>query len=225
MDGSNVTARLDAFERLSPLRGKRLLDFGCGNGIYTIKMGSRFTETAGIDVLPGHIEEARQRALEAGVTVDLRTVEGSLPWADGYFDAVTMIEVLEHVEDEYDSLTEIRRVMSGDGRLYVSVPNRYFPFETHGMHLGDRYVQHNVPFITWIPPLHRRVSEARSYTYSSLKRLLEDVGFIVSAPQYIMPPFEKSPIARKLIAPVSEWLETSPLRSFGVSVLVVARPL
>jgi SAM-dependent methyltransferase len=188
-------------------------------------MGSRFAETAGVDVVPSHVDDAKRRALEAGLATDFRAVEGTLPWADGYFDTVTLIEVLEHVEDEYDSLTEIRRVLSKDGRLYVSVPNRYFPFETHGMLIGDHFVQHNVPFITWIPPLHRRISEARSYTYSSLKRLLEEVGFMVSAPEYIMPPFEKSPLAQKWFAPVAERVETSFLRGFGVSVLVVARPL
>ena len=166
-------------------------------------MGSRFDKTMGIDVIPSRIEDARHRAIDAGLNAEFQTVEGNLPWEDGHFDVVTMIEVLEHVEDERGSLAEVRRVLSKSGRLYLSVPNRYFPFETHGLRIGDHMVQHKVPFVSWIPPLHRRICEARTYTYSSLTRLLQSCGFTVSRPEYIMPPYESSPTADRWLGPIT----------------------
>ena len=59
---------------------------------------------------------------------------------DAHFDVVSTIEVLEHVRDVDMAMSEIVRVLKPGGALLVSVPNRYFPFETHLVKFGRRQV-------------------------------------------------------------------------------------
>jgi 2-polyprenyl-3-methyl-5-hydroxy-6-metoxy-1,4-benzoquinol methylase len=54
------------------------------------------------------------------------------------FDAVTTIEVLEHVRDLDRSIAEVHRVLKPGGRFLITSPNRLFPFETHGFLIGGR---------------------------------------------------------------------------------------
>lgn len=100
--------------------GSRILDAGCGTGGFlrwALDNGS-FASAAGIDIGSKAVELARERVPEADLRVGpLR----SLPFADGSFDLVVTHDVLQHVpEDEVDeSLRELRRVLAGDGLLFV----------------------------------------------------------------------------------------------------------
>ena len=59
-------------------------------------------------------------------------VKGGLPFADGTFDRVFMLEVLEHVENPSQCLREVKRVLNSTGRLILSVPNPYCWNELYG---------------------------------------------------------------------------------------------
>jgi ubiquinone/menaquinone biosynthesis C-methylase UbiE len=225
-DGVNVASRIAAFERLSSLRGHRLLDFGCGSGVYTVKLAVGFDEVCGVDVEERRLDLARDRAVAAGRSIDFRLANSKLPWPDGHFDVVTMIEVLEHVADEELALSEIRRVLSADGRFFISVPNRLFPLELHSLRVRGRAVNPRMmPFLPWVPPAHSHFSEARSYTYRSIRMRLLSMGFAVSAPEYVMPGFESSTSLGRFVNPITSAVDRSALRCFGMCVLMVARPL
>jgi len=225
-DGRAVPARLAAFDRIVPLRGDDVLDYGCGNGIYTVRIAERFHHTAGVEVEENRLEEAKRLAEERGAAIDFRLAQDTLPFRDASFDCVTMIEVLEHVSDERASLAEIRRVLRPDGRLYVSVPNRLFPIETHSVLWRGKWINgKRLPGLPWIPPIHRRTASARTYTTRSLRSLLISEGFSMSNPEFIMPPFDNWQAGERWIRPLCERLEHGPLRRFGVSMLVVARSI
>src|SRR5207253_1273786 len=97
---SAIAKRLGAFERHWPLRGQRLLDVGCGNGMYTIRMAEHFDETHAIDVERHRLDQFRRTLagskLGGKVTVREMSAE-TLDYPDGYFDVVTAIEVIEHI--------------------------------------------------------------------------------------------------------------------------------
>lgn len=62
-------------------------------------------------------------------------------------DVVFAIEVLEHVEDLDKSLLEINRILKPKGCLYLTVPNKYFPFDTHMIYFGKFYLKGKfIPF-------------------------------------------------------------------------------
>ena len=226
-NASGVSKRLDAFARLIRVSGEHLLDVGCGNGAYTLAMANSFERVDAIDVEPVRIaalsEEVAERGLQSTFSVHLMSA-ADLAFADGTFDVVTAIEVLEHLPDLPRSLAEVRRVMRDDGVLLVTVPNRLFPLETHSVVVaGRRFPGRRLPFLPYVPPLHARWSEARTFTTRTLAATMRAAGFAPSATTHVMPPFDRWSNGRRVLKPVTDRLEASPLAAFGVSIVMACR--
>ena len=187
--GRNVSGRLRAMSRLGELSGGSLLDVGCGTGEYTVRLATAFDRTVAIDVEPQRLDILREAA-PAGLEVHQMSVN-AMELASHSFDVVTMIEVLEHLSEPVGALTEIRRVLCPGGSLFLTTPARRWPLEQHGVILaGRRRSSVTLPFVTWIPPLHRRVSDAAAFTESSLRRLGRESGLEFVGCTYMMPPLD-----------------------------------
>lgn len=107
-------------------RGKRLLDVGCGDGDFASLVADRFEELHGVDFAGVALERARARGVRTE-TVDLD--KDSLPYADGFFDAVACLDVVEHVYDPVRLMRECRRVIAPDGRFVITTVNmRYLKY-------------------------------------------------------------------------------------------------
>ena len=173
-------------------RGDRLLDVGCGNGAQTVQLLDRFRQVVGLDVVREHLETFH-RALAGFDGTNCSTVlyDGTrMPFHDGEFDAVLSIETLEHVRSEQQLLSEIRRVLRPEGMLVLSVPNKWWIFETHGANL-PLLPWNRVPFFSWLPPaIHGRFARARIYTHRGTLRLLAAAGFQVLASRYLTAPMD-----------------------------------
>lgn len=107
-------------------KGNNALDIGCGEGTLAAAMATRFTHVAGVDISANAVAAARQRGIDAKqVNIDTEP----LPYADGAFDTITCLDVLEHVFDPRISAREIARVCAPGGSLVITTPNmRYFRF-------------------------------------------------------------------------------------------------
>jgi SAM-dependent methyltransferase len=201
-----------------------LLDVGCASGEYTEELALGFTRTDGIDIEPERLEIFDKRLAERGTAHRISISQMSaerMAFPDETFDAVSAIEVLEHIPDLNAALGEIHRVLRPGGRFLVTGPNRFFPLETHGVILnGKRYPSTRAPFVTWIPPLHRRMADARSFTVTSLRRTIQPHGFRLLGWTRLMPPFDRSRMGKK-IRTVTDRLESTPLGVFGVTVVLV----
>jgi SAM-dependent methyltransferase len=87
-----------AFERLGDVRGRDVLDYGCGHGMAAVVLARRGGRVTAFDLSPAYVAEARARAAANGVAVDFVAADGQrLPFADGSFDAVWGHAVLHHV--------------------------------------------------------------------------------------------------------------------------------
>jgi SAM-dependent methyltransferase len=75
----------------------------------------------------------------------------ALPFQNGSFDLVLSHEVLEHVQDDRQAALEMVRVLRSGGRAVIFVPNRGYPFETHGMYWRGRYHFGNIPLVNYLP--------------------------------------------------------------------------
>jgi len=115
-------------ERFVSLRDKRVLDVGCQCGALVVALAEHGANVTGLDVEEPLLEGARARArgYKASATF-VKGVGEKLPFDDRSFDLVTMVDVIEHVEDAAKTLAECARVLAPGGVLYVQGPNRLSP--------------------------------------------------------------------------------------------------
>jgi len=108
-------------EDLKPVTAGRLLDVGCGSGTMAkaLKRERPDLDVHGVDFSGSTIATARRHP--EGVTFAQAPAE-ALPYADGWFDAVTMFDVLEHVDDPARVLAEIARVLKPGGLFHIVLP-------------------------------------------------------------------------------------------------------
>jgi 2-polyprenyl-6-hydroxyphenyl methylase/3-demethylubiquinone-9 3-methyltransferase len=118
--------RLGFIEEHLPLEGKSVLDVGCGGGILSEAMARRGAHVLGIDLAPAPLEVAQLHALEAQVPLEYRLVsaEELAGTAAARFDAVTCMEMLEHVPDPESVMLALARLVRPGGHVFVSTINR-----------------------------------------------------------------------------------------------------
>jgi SAM-dependent methyltransferase len=113
---------MDAFGGLfADGSGRRLLDFGCGAGLFLDLAYERGFEGYGVDLSEDSVEKARQRPSGAhayfGSPMDVPEI------AAGGFDVVTMWSVLAHLATPVEDLTMLRGLLSDDGALMLLTVN------------------------------------------------------------------------------------------------------
>ncbi|HZT05867.1 MAG TPA: class I SAM-dependent methyltransferase [Chloroflexota bacterium] len=228
--GTNVTYRLGKLARHGVLGGV-WLDCGCAEGGYSRALARMGAErVVGIDVETTRVSSARAMGSPAMVrpTYCCASAE-ELPFADESFDGVFLNEVFEHVADESRTLAEIRRVLRPGGVLALMSPNRWFPFEGHGMRLGGWELGFPVPIVPWVPmKLVRPFMHARNYWPGELRNLVSAAGFEIISTSSVFPVFEVYAwLPKRVIRAYQRALPTIErvpvLRRFGVSTCVLAR--
>lgn len=106
-------------------QGKKVLDAACGTGYGAALLAETAAEVLGADIAPEAIEYARQH-YPAPKTWFLRADCLCLPLKSATFDLVVAFEIIEHIRDTAGFLNELRRVLSPDGLLLISTPNRLY---------------------------------------------------------------------------------------------------
>ncbi len=206
----------------APLEGRRVLDVGCGLGMYTAAFLRETPHVFGVEIERERALEARERA--AGI---VQTSGERLPFPDATFDVVFSHEVLEHVTDDRACVAEMVRVTRTGGRIVIFVPNRLYPFETHGIFWRGQYHFGNAPLVNWLPtPLRNYLApHVRAYTAAGLRRLFDGLPVRAVHHTCIFPGYDniiaRAPALGKGLRAVTYALERTPLRAFGLSHLLV----
>ncbi len=221
----SVSSRVELISKHYDLTGKRILDYGCGNGIYTQEIAKKADWVLGIDIEEKRLQEAIKKYKQENL--EFRNCGIEELEIDEKFDVVISIEVLEHVSNEDIVLEKIRDLLVDDGEIIFFVPNKLYPFETHGARIFGRNIHFrgSFPFLSWAPRFIRRFFvQERIYTKRRLKRLFLNHGFQVLEFDYWMPPLDKinSRIAR-FVRKILRIIERTPLKAFGISIFCVAR--
>lgn len=118
--------RLDYIDRLEPLRGKRVLDIGCGGGLLSEGMAARGAQVTGIDMGEAPLSVARLHLYESGLEVDYQHITAEQMAAEhpGAFDIVTCLEMLEHVPAPSSVIAACARLVRPGGLVVFSTINR-----------------------------------------------------------------------------------------------------
>ncbi|MEL6977218.1 MAG: bifunctional 2-polyprenyl-6-hydroxyphenol methylase/3-demethylubiquinol 3-O-methyltransferase UbiG [Pseudomonadota bacterium] len=120
-----VPARLRWFDRFIDWNGEAVLDLGCAGGFMAEALHERGAVVSGLDPAAEAIEAAKAHAAQEGRAIDYQVGVGeALPYADGAFDAVVCVDVLEHVTDVDQVLAEVRRVLKPGGLFLYDTINR-----------------------------------------------------------------------------------------------------
>lgn len=214
--------RLQFVLRYAPLAGRRVLDVGCGLGLYTSAF-RRFTPAVfGVEIELERAVQAVGRA--AGVAV---SPGEHLPFAADAFDVVFSHEVIEHVDDDALAAREMVRVVRPGGRVAIFCPNRWWPFETHGHFWRGRYHFGNTPLINYLPDRwrDRLAPHVRVYTGRRLRALFAGLPVRVVAHVRIFPGFDnvaaRHPGLAHLVRGLTYALEHTPLQVLGLSHFLV----
>ena len=119
--------RLDWIENLISLKGLRVLDVGCGGGILADAMARKGAQVLGIDLASKALKVAQLHALEAqteGVQYREISAEALAAEQPGTFDAVTCMEMLEHVPDPSLVVKACATLVKPGGYVFFSTINR-----------------------------------------------------------------------------------------------------
>jgi ubiquinone/menaquinone biosynthesis C-methylase UbiE len=104
--------------------GRRVLDIACGEGYGSALLSRNAAHVTGVDVSLEAIEHARQ-AYGSARNVEFRSGSCTrIPLPDGSVDLVVSFETIEHIEEQQAFLDEVARVLTPDGVLLVSCPNK-----------------------------------------------------------------------------------------------------
>ena len=119
--------RLGWIQSLVTLKGKRVLDIGCGGGILTDAMARKGADVLGIDLSTKALKVAQLHALEAqteGVQYKEISAESLALQQPGSFDVVTCMEMLEHVPNPSLIVNACAALVKPGGHVFFSTINR-----------------------------------------------------------------------------------------------------
>ena len=190
-----IQRRLRLVNRIPGFTGKdlTLLDIGCGNGASMFGLSGKMKYCLGLEISDEHLQEFEDHRRKSGITnceYRVMDIESSEP--PGVFDRIISFEVIEHLNDE-QAVAFYYKALNKGGMMAISVPNKWWIFETHGAKL-PLLPWNRVPFFSWLPKsIHEKYANARIYTKNRIVTLLEKHGFKVVSAEYITAPMDVLP--------------------------------
>lgn len=112
---------------LNPLPGEKILDLGCGTGVFTIDVMASGPTITGVDISQPMLRKAVMKTSKyafTGICADMR----ALPFADSSFDKVLSMTALEFIEDAKQAIAEIDRVTRKKGTIVLTTLNSLSPW-------------------------------------------------------------------------------------------------
>jgi len=211
--------RLEMIVRAGGQRVKGyILENGCGVGMYVEHLTPFGGKVIGL-------EYDFERAAEAHLNSPhiINAAGENLPLPDGTFDLILSHEVLEHVQDDRAAACEMIRALKPGGRIVLFVPNRGYPFETHGIYRNGKYYFGNKLFVNYLPRVLRNklAPHVRIYSTNDLKRIFANLPIRVLEHTIIFGAYDNiiakfGPLGR-LMRGTLQYLEKTPLKIFGLS--------
>jgi SAM-dependent methyltransferase len=200
-----------------------VLENGCGVGTYVDRLASQAEKIFGLEYDLSRAMEARQKNLPHKNASILCAAGEALPFPDQSISFILSHEVLEHVEDDLQAVEEMARTLKPLGRMVVFVPNRGYPFETHGIYWKGEYRFGNIPLVNYLPRRlrNRFAPHVRVYTSRDLQSLFNGLSVRVVQKRILFGAYDnviaRWPQAGRILRSFLQFLEQTPLKFFGLS--------
>ncbi|MBL8014622.1 MAG: class I SAM-dependent methyltransferase [Candidatus Doudnabacteria bacterium] len=229
--------RLNKLMSVLDLRDKKILDVGCGEGVWLAEFAKLtapenvFGSEYDSELVAEIVRHGSDALVDSHIPLTniVNCPAEALQFADNTFDIVFSHEVLEHVQDDAKAVSEAIRVLRPGGYFVVFTPNRGWPFEQHGMFWWGKYYWGNIPLLPWFPWLYRIFApHVRNYWWWDIRRLMTSVpGVQIYKHDFVFPAFDRLKYkwggVGKLIQQTFYALEHTPLRVFGISHLIIVQ--
>ena len=138
--------RLSWIESMVELKGKKVLDIGCGGGILAESLAKKGADLTAIDLAENALAIARNHAQQSQLNIDYRciaaeTLAKEQPEA---YDVITCMELLEHVPEPDDMIQACSRLLKPDGMAFFATLNRNLKSFCHAI-IGAEYIMRLLP--------------------------------------------------------------------------------
>lgn len=196
----------------------RLLENGCGVGLYLEYLDPLGCETVGLEFDISRAQEAKNKSANV-----IGGAGENLPFPAESYDLILSNEVIEHVIDDSKAIQEMIRVLVPGGRLILFCPNRWYPFETHGIYWKGKYHFGNKFLINYLPrPLRDKLApHVRVYSRRELEILFQGLPTKFITRKVIFGGYDniigRFPGLGKFLRRFLYYLEKTPLQILGLS--------
>src|SRR3989344_751184 len=170
------------FHTVEKERPKKILDAGCGRGFYVSSLTefNFIKEIHGIEVNSAYLQIAQQNCTDKRIILQRGSIN-NLPYKEATFDFVICSEVLEHLSDDKQALSELTRVLKPGGALCMTVPCSNFPFLWDPlnwllMKIFNTHINQDIWWLAGIWADHKRL-----YTKQQLVSLLKNKFIILNS--------------------------------------------
>jgi SAM-dependent methyltransferase len=213
---------LEVLRNVSP--GK-VLDIGCGPGVLIEGLLAQGHEVWGVDLAPAMIQQCCATfGGEPRAHFGVGKIE-ALDFADGFFDAITCLGVVEYLDDDRAALRELRRVLRPGGLAVITCPHFWAPWR-----------RWDALYWSVVEPLRRLLGRApyslvrhREYREGEYRQLLAEHGLIVEDVAYYGFGLVPTPLDRRLprlhsaLARILDDQARGPLKQLGMGFNVTVR--
>lgn len=218
--------RLKMLENLN--LGKMILSVGCGTAVELQLLKGREFVGVGLDPERSFLLEGKKK----GNAHDfVRAIGENIPLRADCLDLVLLIEVLEHVIKPEVVLKEISRVLKPNGTLFLTVPNKLYLFETHGIQIYYKQINNllgvGIPFFSMVPSfLRKKFERARIFSEGEILSLLRRHDFSPFTMEYLMPSLDilRQTHLTSAISHVFFHLSKAPIiKKFGSNLMIISK--
>jgi SAM-dependent methyltransferase len=211
--------RLDMIQAAAGERiSGKILENGCGVGLYLEHLHPFGGQLTGLEFDLQRALEARRRGQHV-----LGGAGEDLPFPADSFDLILSNEVIEHVQNDRRAIQEMVRTLKVGGRIVLFCPNRWYPFETHGVYWRGEYRFGNIPLVNYLPKSFRDrlAPHVRAYTRNSLGALFEGEPVRFITRKVIFGGYDniihRAPRLGRWLRGILYTIEKTPIQNLGLS--------
>jgi len=182
------------FKFLNPKKNEKILDIGCGDGIWYLELRKRGIDVIGIDTSSYDLNKLRERAEVLKLRPE--AIEASaqeMPFENNTFDKVYSISTFEHIKDDKRVFKEVARVLKPKGFLVISIPMKEVPLLTKVAVKLPKPIKrmfYNELVIDaknsedYLNNFNEYYFHYRNYTMEDIKERAEKYGFVIEEKSY-----------------------------------------